>query len=122
DVQAADLPGRGDVGAPVGLGVEAHDVDDAYFGEIRREQVGGGADDVGDRVRLLARQHLDVDPPVGGDLHRACGGDGVLEALRHLGQVEVHPGLERLHVAAGDQRAEVAIDDACEQVHRRVGA
>ena len=52
---------------------------------------------------------------------QACG-DPVLEALRHLGQVEVHPRLERLHVAAGDQGAEVAEHHAGEQVQAGVGA
>ena len=87
-----------------------------------RQQVGRRADDVGDRVGLVARQHLDVDPAVRVDLDRAGRGDRVLEALRHLGKVEVHPRLERLHVAAGDERAEVAEDDAGEQVQPGVGA
>ena len=45
-----------------------------------------------------------------------------LKSGRQLGQVEVHPGLERLHAAAGHQRAEVAEHHAGEQVQRRVGA
>ena len=60
--------------------------------------------------------------PVGRDLGRAGLGDAVLEALGHLGEVEVHPGLERLHVAAGDQRAEVAEHHAGQQVQAGVGA
>ena len=60
--------------------------------------------------------------PVGGDL----GVDQLLqprlEVGRHLGQVEVHPGLARLHVAAGDQRAEVAEHHAAQHVQAGVGA
>ena len=39
-----------------------------------------------------------------------------LEALRHLGEVEVHPRGQRLHVAAGHQRAEVPEHHAGQQV------
>ena len=42
-------------------------------------------------------------PGGGGHLGRARLGDPLLEALGHLGQVEVHPRGERLHVAAGHQ-------------------
>ena len=45
-----------------------------------------------------------------------------MKSGRHLGQVEVHPGLARLHVAAGDQRAEVAEHDAAQHVQPGVGA
>ena len=70
----------------------------------------------------VAGQDPDVDPPVGGDLGVARGLDRVLEARRHLGEVEVHPRRQRLHVAAGDQRAEVPEDDAAEHVQAGVGA
>ena len=46
----------------------------------------------------------------------------LLEALRNLGEVEVHPRRARLHVAAGDEGADVAEDDAREEVQPRVGA
>ena len=89
---------------------------------LGRHQVGRGPDDVGDREGLVARQHPHVDTPVGGDLRVAGLLDRVLEALWHLRQVEVHPRLERLHVAAGHQRAEVAEDDAAQQVQPGVRA
>src|SRR5262249_18142367 len=47
--------------------------------------------------------------------------DRVLEALWKLGQVEVHPGQVWLHVAPGDQRAVIAVDDAAQHMQPRVG-
>src|SRR5580693_1325924 len=64
----ADLTGRGDVGAAVRLLVQADDVDDPDLLDLRRDQVGGGADDVGQRERLVPGQHPGVDAPVGADL------------------------------------------------------
>ena len=61
--------GRRDVGAAVGLGVQADDVDDAHDLELGRQQVGRGADQVRvGRERLVARQAADLDGPVGRDL------------------------------------------------------
>ena len=45
----------------------------------------------------------------------------LLKSGGHLGEVEVHPGLARLHVAAGDQRAEVAEHHTAEHVQPGVG-
>ena len=52
DFDPADRPGGGDVGAAIRLLVQAHDVDDPDLLDLRRDQVGGGADDVGQRERL----------------------------------------------------------------------
>ena len=66
-------------------------------------------------------QHPHVDAAVGHHL----GVDQLLqpglEVGRHLGQVEVHPGLAGLHVAAGDQRPEVAEHHAAQHVQAGVG-
>jgi hypothetical protein len=64
----ADLAGRRDVGAAVGLHVEADDVDDADLLLVGRDEVGLGPDDVGQRQGVVARQHPHVDRPVGRDL------------------------------------------------------
>jgi hypothetical protein len=110
-VIAADLrPGRGQSRdqTAVGLGVQTDDVHDAHHLDVRRQQVRRGADDVRDRERLLARQHADVDPSVLRDLGVHRLGHPLLEVGRYLSQVEVHPGGQRLHVAAADERPEVA--------------
>src|SRR5690606_37728372 len=122
DSDAADLLGGGDVGAAVGLGVEADDVDDADVLDFGRYEVRGRPDDVGDLERLVPREGLDVDAPVGLDLGVARVLDGLLETGRDLAQVEVHAGGQRLHVAARHEAAVVAEDDAAEQVQPRVRA
>jgi hypothetical protein len=96
------------VGAAVGLGVEAGDVDDADDLDVGWEQIRRGPDDVGDRERLLTRQVADRDRAVGADLRVDRLRNAVLEVRRYFGQVEVHPRGQRFHVPAGHQRAEVA--------------
>src|SRR6202035_4990089 len=107
DLDPAHLAGRRDVGAAVRLLVQAHDVDDAHVLDLRRHQVGGGPDDVGQGEGLVPGQHAHVDAPAGADLGVARGLDRVPETFRQLGQVEVHPRGQRFHVAAGDQCPEV---------------
>ena len=70
----------------------------------------------------LAGQDPCDDLAVGGDLrvHRVL--QRLLEAGRHLRQVEVHPRLAGLHVAAGHQRAEVAEHRPAEDVQAGMGA
>ena len=57
---------------------------------------------------------------------RELGVDGRLdrvdEVARHRLELEVHAARARLHVAAGDERAVVAPDDAAQRVERGVGA
>jgi len=65
----------------IGLLVEPDDVDDPHVFDLGRDQVGGGADDVGKRERLLAGQHAHVDTPVGVDLHVAEILDGQPEPV-----------------------------------------
>src|SRR5258708_32262146 len=64
DLDPADLAGGCDVGSAVRLLVQAHDVDDPDLLDLPRHQVGRGADDVGQRERLVARQHPHLDPPI----------------------------------------------------------
>src|SRR6185437_508440 len=118
----ADLAGRSDMGAAVRLLVQADDVHDADILGILGDEVGCGADYVGDRERLGPGQYPHVDPPRGRDLGVAGGLDRVLEALGHHRQVKVHPGAERLHVPAGDQRPVVAEHDPAQHVQPGVGA
>src|SRR5438477_4858825 len=92
DFDPADLAGRGDVRAAVGLLVQAHDVDDPDLLDLGRDQVGGSADDVGDGEGLVPGQDPDVDAPPGGDLGVAGGLDGLAEPGLYLGEVEVHAG------------------------------
>src|SRR5215467_6740264 len=66
DLDPADLAGRGDMRAPVGLLVQAHDVDDPYLLDLGRHKVGGGADHIGDGECLVPGQDPDVDTPPGG--------------------------------------------------------
>jgi hypothetical protein len=122
DLDPADLAGRGHVGAAVRLLVQAHDIDHAHVLDVGRHQVGGGPDDVGQRERLVPGQHPHVDAPAGLDLGVAGGLDRVPEPFRQLGQVEVHPRGQRLHVAAGDQRAEVTEHHAAQHVQAGVRA
>src|SRR5438105_4813409 len=72
DVDRTDLLRRRDVSAPVRLRVETDDVDDAYFGQVGRQQVRRRTNDVGDRERVVTGQHLDVDAPVRRDLLGTC--------------------------------------------------
>ena len=109
------------VRAPVGLLVQADDVHDPDVGHVVRDEVRRGADDVRDRQRVIAGQRPDVDPPAGGDLGVAGGLDRFLEAPGQLGQVKVHASDERLHVAAGHQRAVVAEHDTAQHVQAGVG-
>src|SRR5580704_1236722 len=120
-LDAADRCGAGDVGAAVGLLVQADDVDDPDLLDLRRDQVGGGPDDVGQGEGLVAGQHAHVDAPVRADLGVAGRLHRVPEALGHVGQVEVHPRGQRLHVAPGDQRPEVAEHHAAQHVQAGVG-
>src|SRR5580704_7501556 len=121
-LDAADRSGGGDVGAAVGLLVQADDVDHPDLLDLRRHQVGGGADDVGQGERLVAGQHAHVDAPPRADLGVAGRLHRVPEALGHVGQVEVHPRGQRLHVAPGDQRPEVAEHHAAQHVQAGVSA
>ena len=59
---AADLAGVGDVRPAIGLQVEPDDLDRPDLLDPLGQQVDLGADQVGDRERLVARQ--DVDPHV----------------------------------------------------------
>src|SRR5262244_1583179 len=122
DLDPADLAGRGDVRATVGLLVQAHDVDDPDLLDLGWDEVGRGADDVGDGERLVPGQDAHVDAPPSGHLGVAGGLDGIPEAQRHLGQVEVHPRGQRLHVSAGDRGTEVTEYHATEHVQAGVGA
>src|SRR3954452_21838672 len=108
--------------AAIGLCVEADDVGDPHFSQVGGEQVGRRADDVRDREGFVTRQDLDVDAPIGGDLLPACLRDPVSEALGDLGQVEVHPAFERLHVATGYQTAVLPEDDAGQEMQRGMRA
>ena len=87
-----------------------------------RQQVDLGADQVGDRERLVTRQDVDPDVAVGGELLVHGRLDRVDEVARHRLELEVHPAGAGLHVAAGDRRAVVAPDDAAQRVKRGVGA
>ena len=100
----------------IGLLVEPDDVDDPYVFDLGRDQVGGGADDVGKRERLLAGQHAHVDAPVGVDFHVAEILDGQPEPVGDGGQVEIHACGQRFHIAAGDEGAEVAEHDTAQDV------
>src|SRR5580693_24157 len=64
DLDPAHLAGGGDVGAAVRLLVQAHDVDDPNVLDLRRHEIGRGADDVGQRERLVPWQYPYVDAPV----------------------------------------------------------
>src|SRR5579859_2950698 len=121
-LDAADRCGAGHVGAAVGLLVQADDVDDPDLLDLRRDQVGGGPDDVGQGEGLVPGQHPRVDAPVGADLGVARRLDRVPEAVGHVRQVEVHPRGQRLHVPPGDQRPEVAEHHAAQNVQAGVGA
>src|SRR6185437_322232 len=68
DLDPAHRSSGSDVGTAVRLLVQAHDVDDPDLLDLGRYQVRRGADDVGERERLVTRQHAYVDAPVGGDL------------------------------------------------------
>src|SRR5260370_24480101 len=82
DLDPADLARRGDVRAPVGLLVQAHDVDDPDLFDLGRDEVRGGADDVGNGERLIPRQDPDRraaargPPRVAGRLRRLPGRPG----------------------------------------------
>src|SRR5260370_1277915 len=81
-LDAADLAGGGDVGAAVGLLVQADDVDDPDLLDLRRHQVGAGTDDVGQGERLVAGQHAHVDAPARAALGVAGRPTRVPEARR----------------------------------------
>jgi hypothetical protein len=110
------------VGAAVRLLVQAHDVDHPDLLDLRRHQVGGGADDVGQGEGLVPGQHPHVDAPAGVDLGVAGRLHRVPEALGQVRQVEVHPRGQWLHVPPGDQRPEVAEHHAAQHVQAGVGA
>src|SRR5579864_2351526 len=73
DLDPADLAGGRDMRAAVRLLVKADDVHDADIVGVGRDEIGGGADYVGNRQRVRAREHPDVDPPPGRDLGVAGG-------------------------------------------------
>src|SRR6185369_15484559 len=84
------------------------------------DQVALRTDDVRQRERLIPWQHLHGDRAIRGDLGVDEFFEPGLEVGGHLGQVEVHPRLARLHVAAGHQRTEVAEYDATQHVQAGV--
>ena len=89
---------------------------------VGRQQVGRRPDDVRDRERLGARQRrasIGRSAAISA-LHAAS--HRVLEARRHLGAGRSPSAPQRLHVAAGHQRAEVAEHHAGEHVQPRVRA
>ena len=69
-----------------------------------------------------SRQHPRVDPPVRAISALQAASTASRKPVGQLGQVEVHPGGQRLHVAAGHQRAVVAEDDAAQHVQAGVRA
>src|SRR5436190_6747374 len=91
DLDAADLVGRADVGAAVGLLVQAHDVDHPYLFDCLRDHVDLGADQVLVLDGRVPGEELDLDRPARGQL--------VVDQLLHLGaepfrqrvELEVHP-------------------------------
>src|SRR5262245_45436791 len=95
----------------VSLYIETDDVDDADFPLVGGDQVRLRADDVGQRERLVAAEDAYVDPAVRGHLGVYQVLESSLEVAGNLGKVEVHASLAGLHVAAGDEGAEVAEDD-----------
>src|SRR5690606_9636523 len=122
DLQAADFAGVAHVGATVGLQIEPLDLDHPHLLDVGGQEVDLGADQVGDLECLLARQGAPGDrqsrgdPLVGGPLD-------VGHALRiEVFQFKVHACFVGAHIAAGDQRAVLAEDDAAEDVERGVHA
>jgi hypothetical protein len=107
---------------PVGLLVEADDVDEPDLGDVAY-QAGLRADQVvGLERRCLVRgEERDLDRPVRGDL----GVDELLdtgaEALGQRVELEVHPGGQRLHVPAGHGLAPLVPDDPAQHVEGGVG-
>src|SRR5215472_14912040 len=121
DLEPADLAGGGDVRAAVRLLVQADDVDDPHFLDLGRDQVGGRADDVRDRERLVPGQDAYVDATVSLHLGIARGLDSIPKARWNVRKVEVHPGGQRLHVAACHRSTEVPEHHPAEHVQARVG-
>ena len=119
---AADLGGGAHVGAAVGLLVEPDDVDDADLLHRLGDHVDLRADEVLVLDRRLTGQERHLDRAGG----RQLGVDQLLdrraEALGQRVELEVHPGAERLHVAAGDRRAPLVPDHTAQHVQGGVRA
>ena len=102
--------------------VQPYDVDDPDHRPVHRRGGVLGPYEIRDGQGIFAGNDPRDDLAIGADLRVHGVLEGLLEAGRHLGQVEVHPGLTGLHVAASDERAVVAEDGAAEHVQARVGA
>src|SRR5918999_2428951 len=111
DLHLPDLAGVGDVGAAVGLGVYALDLNDPDRAHTLGHEVDLRTDEVRVLERLLTRQLV--------DLHRARRGERLVRESLYLayhlhgplaGEGEIHPGAIDAHLAAGDLRPEVLPD------------
>ena len=108
DLDRADLSCIGYVGTAISLEVEPLNVHDSDLANALWQQAYFGAYQVWDRECLVSWQsayfyvasclNLQVDQLL----------DLLGEVSCHLFQLEVHPGGERLHVAAGDVGAEIS--------------
>ncbi len=108
------------MGPAVGLEVEAHDLDRANLLDAFGQEVHLRPDQVGDRKRLLAREHVDADVARSKELLVDRRFDGTDELAGHALELEVHPPAPGFHVAARHERAVVAPDDPAQRVERRV--
>ena len=110
------------MGASVGLLVEAHDVHHSDLGDRLGDEVDLGADQVLVGQGLGPGQKRHLDGTVGRDLGVDQLGHPLSEPLGQRPELEVHPGRQRLHVAAGHRLAPFVPDHAAEDVQRGVGA
>ena len=106
----------------VGLQVQPLDLHHPHLGDVRRQQVDLGADEIGNQEGLLTGKNPHTDWMGGGDLDVDLLLNLVDQLPPHMLELEVHPSPQRLHVAAGHRCAIVPPDDAAEDVHRRVSA
>src|SRR4051794_5621663 len=104
------------MGPAVGLEVEPDDLDRPNLVNPFWQKVDLRPNEIGDRERLLAWQDIDSDVPLGSKLVVDSSLDVVDEIAAHPLELEVHPTSAELHVAARDEGAVVAPDDAAQGV------
>ena len=116
DTHVADLAGRSDVRSPVGLTIQADDVDHPQRVDRARDQVGLEPHQRRVKTRLGAGQEQHADGKIERDLLVDARLDGARELLRHGRQLEVEATFTGSHVGSGDECAIVEPDDAVQDV------
>ena len=109
------------MGPTVCLTVQTHDVDHTDLGYRLGDQVHLCPDQVAVEHCLVPGEERHLNRAVGCQLGVAQLADAILEIRRQLGQLEVHAGLERLHVSAGNRPVPLTPDHTAQDVHGRVG-